>query len=77
MVLSRSHLEAPMRFCARPCVRRPQRVIKLALQLPFCSEVSALSDGLVSPSPERPCDDVLGLNVLSREPDGDATDFLD
>ena len=30
----------------------------LALQLPFCFEVSALSGSLVSSAPERPCDDV-------------------
>ena len=49
----------------------------LALQLPFCLDVSALSGGLVSPAPERPCDDMRGLNPLSRKSDGDAADFLD
>ena len=49
----------------------------LALQLPFCSKVSALRDGLVRPSPERPCDGVGGLNALSSQSDGDAADFLD
>jgi hypothetical protein len=49
----------------------------LALQLPFCSEVSALRDGLMRPSPERPCDGVGGLNALSSKSDGDAADFLD
>ena len=49
----------------------------LALQLPFCFEVRALSDRLVSSTPERPCDDVCGLNPLSGESDGDAADFLD
>ena len=49
----------------------------LALQLPFCFEVSALSDGLVSSAPERPCDDVCGLDALSSESGGDAADFLD
>jgi hypothetical protein len=36
-----------------------------------------LSGSLVSSAPERPCDDVCGLNPLSSEPDGDAADFLD
>jgi hypothetical protein len=49
----------------------------LALQLPFCFEVRALSNRLVSSTPERPCDDVCGLNPLSSESDGDAADFLD
>jgi hypothetical protein len=49
----------------------------LTLQLPFCFEVSALSDRLVSSTPERPCDDVCGLDPLSSESDGDAADFLD
>ena len=51
--------------------------IALALQLLFCFEVRSLSDRLVSSSPERPCDDVRGLDPLSSEPDGDAADFLD
>src|SRR5580698_9684516 len=50
---------------------------RLALQLPFCFEVRALSNRLVSSTPERPCDDVCGLNPLSSESDGDAADFLD
>jgi hypothetical protein len=50
--------------------------ICLALQLP-CFEMGALSDRLVSSTPERPCDDVCGLDPLSSESDGDATDFLD
>jgi hypothetical protein len=49
----------------------------LALQLPFCFEVSALSDDLVSSAPERPCDDLCWLDALSSEPGGDAADFLD
>jgi hypothetical protein len=44
---------------------------------PFCIEVRALSDRLVSSTPERPCDDVCGLNPLSSESDGNAADFLD
>jgi len=49
----------------------------LALQLPFCFEVRALSGRLVSSSPARPCDDTRGLNSLLSESDGDAADFLD
>jgi hypothetical protein len=49
----------------------------LALQLPSRFEVSALSGGLMSSAPEGPCDDVCGLNMLSRQSDGDAADFLD
>jgi hypothetical protein len=50
---------------------------ELALQLPFCFEVRALSHRLVSSTLETPCDDVCGLNPLSSESDGDAADFLD
>ena len=49
----------------------------LALQLPFCFEVRALSDRLVSSAPERPCDVVRGLDSFSAESDGEASDFLD
>ena len=48
----------------------------LALQLSLF-EVSALSFRLVGSAPERPCDDVCGLNPLLSESDGDAADFLD
>jgi hypothetical protein len=48
----------------------------LALQLPFF-EMSALRGGLVDSAPERPSDDMGGLNPLSSEPDGDSADFLD
>jgi hypothetical protein len=48
----------------------------LALQLSFF-EVSALSSRLVGSAPERPCDEVCGLNALLSESDGDAADFLD
>ena len=55
----------------------PCRASGLTLQLPICFEVRALSGGLVSSTPERPCDDMCGLDPLSGEPDGDAADFLD
>jgi hypothetical protein len=48
----------------------------LALQLHFFLEVSAACLGLVSASPERPGDDVGGLDALLRELDRDTTDFL-
>ena len=51
-------------------------VVILALQLSFF-EVSALGGDLVSSAPERPCDDVCGLNTVSSESDGNAADFLD
>jgi hypothetical protein len=53
-----------------------QSILSLALQLSFF-EVSALSFRLVGSAPERPCDDVCGLNPLLSESDGDAADFLD
>jgi hypothetical protein len=49
----------------------------LPLQLFFRFEVSALSGSLVSSAPERPCDDVGGLNPLSIKSDCNAADFLD
>ena len=59
--------------------RRPGRQAppSLTLQLPFCFEVRALGDGLVSSAPEGPCDGVCGLNPLSIKSDGNAADFLD
>jgi hypothetical protein len=50
---------------------------KLALQLLFWFEVSALSGSPVSSAPERPCDNVGGLNPLSIKSDCNAADFLD
>ena len=55
-----------------PCRRQGA----LALQLHFFFEVSAACLGLVSASPERPGDDVGGLDALLRELDRDTTDFL-
>jgi hypothetical protein len=49
----------------------------LALQLRFGFEVSALSGSLVGSAPERPSDDVCGLNPLSRKSNGNAADFLE
>jgi hypothetical protein len=39
--------------------------------------VSALSGSLVRSAPERPCDNVGGLNPLSIKSDCNAADFLD
>src|SRR5271154_3738848 len=50
---------------------------ELALQLHFLLEVRSLCFGLVSASPERPCDDASGLDTSLRELEGDTTDFLD
>jgi hypothetical protein len=55
----------------------PESQQTLALQLPFCFEVRALGGSLVSSAPERPCDDVCGLNPLSSKSDGNTADFLD
>jgi hypothetical protein len=49
----------------------------LTLQLQFSLEVRSLRFGLVSASPERPCDDASGLDAALRELEGDTTDFLD
>ena len=49
----------------------------LALQLHFLFEVCAPRFGLVGAPPERPCDDVGGLDAPLCELDGDAADFLD
>ena len=48
-----------------------------ALQLHFLFEVCAPRFGLVCAPPERPCDDVGGLDAPLCELDGDAADFLD
>jgi hypothetical protein len=45
--------------------------------LHFSFEMSALGFGLVCASPQRPCEDVGGLDASSRELGGDAADFLD
>jgi len=52
-------------------------MLVLALQLPSRFEVCAPSDRLVSSAPERPCDDVSGLDPFLSEPAGDAPNFLD
>ncbi len=49
----------------------------LALQLCFLFEMRFLCCGLMSPPPERPRDDIGGLNALSRETLSYAADFLD
>ena len=54
-----------------------QDLFLLALQLLFLFEVGAAGFGLVGAAPERPCDDVCGLDAPLCEFEGDATDFLD
>ena len=49
----------------------------LALQLRFLFEMGATCFGLVSASPDRPRDDMGGLDAPLRELDRDTTDFLD
>ena len=39
--------------------------------------MAALCDGLVRASPERPCDDVGGLDAALGQAGGDAAEFLD
>jgi len=48
-----------------------------AVRRGLMNEWGALSGGLVSSSPEWPCDNMRGLDPLSRESDGDAANFLD
>ena len=51
--------------------------VMLALQLRFLFEMRFLCCGLMSAPPERPCDDIGGLNAFSRETLSYAADFLD
>ena len=44
---------------------------------PFSSEVNTASVGLVSSSPERPCENTIDRDAPLSELDSDATDFLD
>ena len=39
-------------------------------------DVGLSCDGLVRTSPQRPCNDVSGFDLPLREPDRDASDFL-
>jgi hypothetical protein len=55
----------------------PESQQTLALQLHFSLEVRSLCFGLVSASPERPCDNASGLDAALHELEGDTTDFLD
>ena len=59
------------------CLHPPYSSGRLALQLRFSFEVSTSRFGLMSASPERPCDDAGGLNAALCEFHGDAADFLD
>ena len=65
-------------FTARRLIRDAFAVReRLALQLHFSLEVRSLCFGLVSASPERPCDNASGLDAALHELEGDTTDFLD
>src|ERR1700746_2411747 len=48
----------------------------LALQLQFLFKMRGACGGLMGPSPERPGDDVSGLDVLLVQPHGHAADLL-
>ena len=49
----------------------------LALQLLLSFQVRASCGGLMRPAPERPDDDVGGLDATSGQAGGDASEFLD
>src|ERR1019366_5439032 len=53
------------------------REAALALQLHSPFEMGAARFGLMGSSPERPCDDVRGLDAPLCKLDDDAADFLD
>ena len=59
------------------CLAISVETTSLALQLRFPFEVCAARFGLVGAPPERPCDDMGGLDAPLGELDGDAADFLD
>src|ERR1700759_1305812 len=50
--------------------------VLLALQLHFLFKMRGACGGLMGPSPERPGDDVSGLDVLLVQPHGHAADLL-
>ena len=56
-------------------LRRASRALALQLHSPF--EMGAARFGLMGSSPERPCDDVRGLDAPLCKLDDDAADFLD
>ena len=72
----------PIKFNAEVRVQPFIQVLRgvtpvLALQLLFSFEMCVTRFGLMGASPERPCDDVGGLDAPLRELYGDAADFLD
>jgi hypothetical protein len=56
--------------------RLPPSLHCLALQLHFPFEMGLSRFCLMGSSPERPCDDMGGLNLSLGQPDGNAADFL-
>ena len=73
--LGRSEMSCASRWYT--VIKKSRRPRGLALQLHFLLKVRSLCFGLVSASPERPCDDASGLDTPLRELEGDTTDFLD
>jgi hypothetical protein len=53
------------------------QTLTLQLRFLFLPDVRDLRGSLMCASPERPSDDLCRLNASLRQPDGDATDFLD
>src|SRR5450756_1437437 len=66
-------------MCEPACIPRPatRNGGRLALQLHSPFEMGAARFGLMGSSPERPCDDVRGLDAPLCKLDDDAADFLD
>src|SRR5450759_4549833 len=71
-------------LATRPSSRSPQSphktesaTVVLALQLHSPFEMGAARFGLMGSSPERPCDDVRGLDAPLCKLDDDTADFLD
>src|SRR5580692_1633 len=68
--------EKPVHFLDRVACSA-SGTIAIALQLWFLFKMRFLCCGLMSAAPERPRDDIGGLNALSRETLSYAADFLD
>ena len=66
-----------MILLAKACRKQPLKATRrcdVALQLRFKMSLSCYR--LVGSSPDRPCDDMGGVDLALREPDGDPADFL-
>ncbi|MGC1582802.1 MAG: hypothetical protein WA766_15040, partial [Candidatus Acidiferrales bacterium] len=74
----RERLERAVRNAKAPIfLAQAENDYSLALQLRFPFEVCVARFGLVGATPERPCDDMGGLDAPLSKLDGDAADFLD